>query len=264
MATQTGRPRRAWPHLASRPRPAASAPPPSRPAPAGPCSPVRGRHGVRDPRLQAPAHACPARTVRAPRPPLRPLRPAHLQGADEEVPEGLHGAKRVLQGQLLGILAQVVGQLQLLLLDGLEHLLQGLGRLDAGLGVTAWRSRPGDGVWELWPRDRGRPLARGAPGGRTAEPPAAGPLLRLAPPPRSGLVDPGLADARRWVGGCSLGTTHGTPTCRRWAYCCCTSGVDDTFRSISRSFFRLVLASEWIISRLTLKGTAGQAGSADS
>lgn len=35
--------------------------------------------------------------------------PAHLQSPEEEVPEGLHGAERVLQGQLLGILTQVVG-----------------------------------------------------------------------------------------------------------------------------------------------------------
>lgn len=34
---------------------------------------------------------------------------AHLQSSEEEVPEGLHGAERVLQGQLLDVLTQVVG-----------------------------------------------------------------------------------------------------------------------------------------------------------
>lgn len=246
MATQTGRPlgpaprprpRRAWPHLASPPRPAASAPPPSRPAPAGPCCPARGRHRARDPRpWRLP---CPDR--RAPRPP-----PAHLQGAEEEVPEGLHGAERVLQGQLLGVLAQVVGQLQLLPLEGLEHLLQGPRRLDAGLGVVPGGHGAVMGLGAAAPGSGEAPRP-GPPGGWTAE-----------PPPGGGGPGPGAL---------LPGDTPGTPAtlaCRRGANCCCTSGADDTFRSISSSFFRLVLASEWIISRLTLKGTAGQAGSGDS
>lgn len=48
-------------------------------------------------------------------------------------------------------------------------------------------------------------------------------------------------------------------------YCSCTSGMeDDTFRSISRSFFRLVLDSERMSSRLILKNMPSQAGSGDS
>lgn len=44
-------------------------------------------------------------------------------------------------------------------------------------------------------------------------------------------------------------------TWSRSAYCFCTSGMEvDTFRSASRSFFRLALASEWMISTLILKG----------
>lgn len=39
---------------------------------------------------------------------------------------------------------------------------------------------------------------------------------------------------------------------------------EDTFRSISRSFFRLVLDSEWIMSRLILEATEDQVGSGDS
>lgn len=45
---------------------------------------------------------------------------------------------------------------------------------------------------------------------------------------------------------------------RRWAYCSCTSGMEeDTFCSISRSFFRLVLDSAWMPSRLILKAPEG-------
>lgn len=50
-------------------------------------------------------------------------------------------------------------------------------------------------------------------------------------------------------------------TWRRSAYCFCTSGMEaDTFRSASRSFFRLALASEWMISTLILKGAEGRDG----
>lgn len=46
-------------------------------------------------------------------------------------------------------------------------------------------------------------------------------------------------------------------------YCSWTSATEaDTFRSVSRSFFRLELASERMISRLILKGEEGQAETA--
>lgn len=51
-------------------------------------------------------------------------------------------------------------------------------------------------------------------------------------------------------------TPTGQLTWRRSAYCFFTSGIEvDTFLSVSRSFFRLALASERMISRLILKGT---------
>lgn len=65
--------------------------------------------------------------------PNSPLGPSHLQGTGEEVSEGLHSAERVLQRQLLGVFAQVVSQLQLLLLNGVKHLVQCPRGLNAGL-----------------------------------------------------------------------------------------------------------------------------------
>lgn len=156
---------------------------------------VGARHRARDPRPQAPAHLrLPCPDPEGPLATASAAAAAHLQRAEEEVPEGLHGAERVLQGQLLGVLAQVVGQLQLLLLDGLEHLLQRLGRLDAGLGVTARWSRPGEGAWALWPQDRGTPLARGAPA-RASAPALASRTPAWQTPGRGGGVGVGCARA---------------------------------------------------------------------
>lgn len=63
----------------------------------------------------------------------------------------------------------------------------------------------------------------------------------------------------------TIGHPLASLTWRRSAYCFFTSGIEaDTFRSVSRSFFRLVLASERMISRLILKGTEGQDGQGKS
>lgn len=60
---------------------------------------------------------------------------------------------------------------------------------------------------------------------------------------------------------CQPQDSHYWLTWRRSAYCFCTSGIEEvTFRSASRSFFRLALASEWMISKLILKGAKRQDG----
>lgn len=60
---------------------------------------------------------------------------------------------------------------------------------------------------------------------------------------------------------CQPQDSHYRLTWRRSAYCFCTSGIEEvTFRSASRSFFRLALASEWMISKLILKGAKRQDG----
>lgn len=230
---------------------------------------LRGRRGAGDP-----GPPSPAADGQGPREPAGPLGPAHLQGTGEEVPEGLHGAERVLQGQLLGVLAQVVGQLQPLLLDGLEQPLQGPAGLQAGLwepgaaghcpesprralpavlaatgrqprlGPRAAPRRRGDSHWH-GPADSG---------------PRAGPSSCLSPPHAHCPV--GAWQTREGQSGvrhCEEPPALARPlTCRRPVYCSCTSAQeDDTFRSISRSLFRLLLASERRISRLTLQSRVG-------
>lgn len=62
-----------------------------------------------------------------------PVCRSNLQGSDEEISEGLHDAKYVLQGQLAWVFAEIIGKFFSLLFNGFKFFFQLSGGINAVL-----------------------------------------------------------------------------------------------------------------------------------